>query len=148
MRSKDFCIIQSDGSIDCGDAVNYEGHYNYLNPTNPLVKSFSKFYEVKETGGYVRHPDPTMTNYGFGAVYIDYKRGCITRDQMVGIIMGLFAQGDEVASLRFALHHKRRHFLRTYSMVKRGEDIRDNVTRQADLTGPEIWQMEIRLLGA
>lgn len=136
----DFCQIQDDGSIDCGDCVNWLGNYIYL--TGKKL-GYIGFFEVSP-GAYVRHPHRHKTNYGFGSYYNGIWDGCITRDQLTGIIAALIALENEKAIARLIYNHRQRGYLFSYSRVKRGEDIRDNVRRFPDVTGPETWQMLIR----
>lgn len=135
--------IQSDGSMEGGDSVNWMGHYVYLtDDTFPFLYTF----EISP-GAYVRHPDPDQTTNGFGSFYKNPWNGCISRDQMTGILAALIKKKQYLASLRLILHHSLRGFLFAYNNIHNGEDSKTAKWKIPDPTGPDIWAMEIRSLG-
>ena len=143
------CQVQDDGSLECGDGANWTGHHLYLYDNDTKVRyarAFLKLFEVS-FGAYVRHPDPTMTNNGFGAHYKNPWNGCISRDQLTGIIGALVATGQHWAMLRLIIHHAAWLFLFSYNTIKNGRDPKTAKWKWPDLTGPDIWSMELRGLG-
>ena len=87
--------IQDDGSVEGGDALNWMGHWSYHEdiPNWPSERIVD-FFEVARGGGYVRHFDPAQTYYGFGSYYKNPYNGCISRDQMPGLIGMLVKRGE------------------------------------------------------
>ena len=137
--------IQPDGSIEGGDSVCWQGHYIYL--TDDMEKfPFRKTFEVG-FGSYVRHPDPNRTNNGFGAYYRNPWDGCISRDQMTGILIGLIGSKDVYGVFRLALHHALRLFLFTYNTIKNGNDPKIAKRKLPDLADFSILALIIRGLG-
>jgi len=135
--------IQLDGSIEGGDSACWMGHYIYLTDDK---FPFAKTFEVAP-GAYVRHFDYKKTNKGFGAYYKDHWNGCISRDQMTGILLGLLKQKDKKAIFRLIKHHSKRFFLFAYNTIKNGEDPKTAKWKMPDLTMLDIWALEIRGLG-
>lgn len=145
---------QPDGSAEGGDSVNWTGHFCYLTgaflfgdidrESNKEV-AFSEFFEGSRFGAYVRHPDPLLTNNAFGAHYENPWNGCISRDQMTGIIAGLIAQSSCLAKLRFVAHHALSLFLFAYNNIANGEDPKTAKWRVPDLTLFDIWAIELRM---
>lgn len=146
MHRDDYNIIgqiQSDGSIEGGDSVNWMGHWIYLTKEAfPFVKTF----EVK-FGSWVRHPIPSQTNNGFGAYYRNPWDGVMSRDQLTGVLAGIIAQKERLAALRLLLHHALRFFLFAYNTRENGKDPSKTKWIVPDPTGPEIWAIELRALG-
>jgi hypothetical protein len=137
--------IQADGSIEGGDSAVWTGHHVYL--TNDEDKfDYVKFYEVSK-GAYVRHPDPKMTNNGFGAYYKNPYNGCISRDQLTGILSGIIAKNDIGAMLRLMAHHLTRLFLFSYNTIHNGKKPEESKWKLPDLTLLDIWAMQLRGLG-
>lgn len=137
------CQLQPNGSLECGDGVNWTGHYIYLTGVEyDFVKTFEKGF-----GGYVRHPEPEMTDKGFGAYYKNPWTGCISRDQMYGIIAGIITEKNYLAGLRLIIHHAFSLFLFSYNSIKNGAKPEDYKRKFPDLTGPEVWSCELRMFG-
>jgi hypothetical protein len=136
--------IDDGGRIEGGDSACWMGHYIYLtnDQTFPYVETFEK-----RLGGYVRHPDPDMTNNGFGALCADSFDGCISRDQLTGILLALIAQKKRVATLALLLDHMFRLFLFAYNTIPNGADPETSKRKMPDLTLFDIWALEIRSLG-
>lgn len=137
--------IQPDGSIEGGDAACWQGHHVFLTDDKDNFPYVSTF-EVK-FGAYVRHPHPHATNNRFGAYYKDPWNGCISRDQLTGIIAAIVRKGDKVAMLRLMLHHACRLFLFSYNTVKNGVDPKDAKWKMPDLTLLDIWATYLRGFG-
>lgn len=135
--------IQRDGSIEGGDSANWMGHYVYLTRLNK--PDFVKTFEISP-GAYVRHPVAKSTNNGFGAYYKNPWNGCISRDQLTGILMGIIATKDTAAARRLVLNHALRGFLFTYNTIKNGENPKTAKWKLPDFTGPDIWALELRAL--
>jgi len=137
--------IQRDGSIEMGDSVNWTGHYVYL--TNNKDKlPFVDFFEIKP-GAYVRHPDPKTTAFGFGSFYHNPWDGCISRDQMTGIIAALIAQKEKMAMLRLLLHHALRLFLFSYNTIQNGTNPKTAKRRFPDLSLFDMMSLILRGFG-
>jgi len=135
--------IQPDGTLEGGDSAVWTGHYLYLTGEKyPFVETF----EVKP-GAYVRHPDPKMTNNGFGAYYKHPWAGCISRDQLTGIIAGLISQKKRLSLLRLIIHHGFRLFLFSYNTIDNGKDPDTAAWKFPDLTLFDIWSMYLRGFG-
>lgn len=136
--------IQPNGSIEGGDSACWMGHWIYLNggkDPQSLIRMSS--YEVKP-GAYVRHPIPEQTNNGFGAYYANPWQGCISRDQLSGIMCGLVGQKDHAAMLRLIKHWALRGFLFSYNTIKNGRDPKTAKQKLPDFTGPEMWALALR----
>ena len=137
------CQIQRrDGSLECGDGVCWTGHWIYLTK-NPFPLSI---FEVSP-GAYVRHPDPKMTNHGFGAHYEHPWSGCISRDQLTGILAAIIALKDYKAAMRLILHHMCRLMLFAYNTIENGTKEDERKWQIPDITFMDIWAMELRCLG-
>jgi len=136
--------IQADGSLEMGDSANWTGHYVYLS-NDETNFPFVEFFEVKP-GGYVRHPDPKKTILGFGAYYRNPWDGCISRDQLTGILAALIAKKDKMAILRILAHHALRLFLFSYNTIENGKDPLKSKRKIPDLTLFDVWALELRAL--
>jgi len=115
--------IQTGGWVEGGDSACWNGHYSYFSgdtKTLPYVKTF----EVKP-GAYVRHPKADVTYNGFGAYYRNPWMGCISRDQMTGVLLGIIAEKNRMAMLRLFLHWSLKGFLLTYKVLDNGKDPKD-----------------------
>lgn len=135
--------LQSDGTIEMGDSANWTGHHIYLTDVDfPYVE----FYE-KHCGGYVRHPFPETTKNGFGSFYDNPWAGCISRDQLTGIIAALISLKEYKAMLRLIFNHSLRGFLFAYNTIHNGADPRTAGWKFPDLTLLDIWAHELRGLG-
>lgn len=137
--------IQSDGSVEGGDSINWMGHWAYHEdiPGWPVSKIISKF-EVSP-GAYVRHFDPEQTYYGFGAYYKSPWHGCMSRDQLTGLIGMLVKHGEVMALLRMITHHMCWLMLFSYNTRTNGTKTPD--WKWPDFTGPDIWAMYLRGFG-
>lgn len=145
--------VQPEGWIEGGDSVCWMGHWLYLNggvdpegKTVTNVDSFIKFFEVS-FGAYVRHPDPEMTYNGFGAHYANPWNGCITRDQLTGILAALVVGKKYTAMLRLIVHHMAWLMLFSYANIKNGRDPKIAPWKLGDPTVFDIWATQIRGLG-
>ena len=132
--------IQPDGSIEGGDALNWECHYRYFTSEEmpPLILTWFNI----SSGAYVRHPSPNHTTYGFGAHYRNPWNGCISRDQLTGIIGYLIKFKERRRLLQLILHHMAWGFLFAYNTIRNGD--KDHRWKWPDFTGPDIWAMELR----
>lgn len=138
------CQVQLDGGLECGDGACWTGHYIYL--TDAENWRFREVFEVG-FGAWTRHPDTEMTDNGFGAFYKNPWNGCISRDQLTGILAGLLRTKDYVGVFRLILHHMCWLFLFSYNTIRNGKDFEKAKWKWPDFTGPDIWAMEIRALG-
>lgn len=135
--------IQKGGLIEGGDSANWMGHYIYLtNDDFPFVETF----EIKP-GAYVRHPDPEQTNNGFGAHYKNPWNGCISRDQLTGIIGALIKKKEYLALTRLILHHAASLFLLSYNNINNGQDPKIAKWKRPDPTLLNIWACYLRGFG-
>lgn len=136
--------IQGDGSIEGGDSACWNGHYTYLRGKDavPYVDTFEVSF-----GGYVRHPHPEMTNNGFGAHYEHPWSGCISRDQLTGVLAGVIGEKNKLAMLRIMLNHALRGFLFSYNTIKNGRDPKTAKWKMPDITFMDIWAMMLRGFG-
>jgi hypothetical protein len=85
-----------------------------------------------------------MTNHGFGAYYEHPWAGCISRDQMTGIMAALIATHDFKGMCRLILHHATRGFLFAYNTIHNGRPKDLWGWKIPDLTLLDIWATEIR----
>jgi len=145
--------IQADGSIEGGDSACWNGHWLYLNdgkdPGGNVVtdvESYVDFFEV-EPGAYVRHPVPSESINRFGAYYKNPWNGCISRDQLTGILAALNKHDKPGPILRLMLHHSLKLFLFTYNTVRNGQDPETAEWKMPDITLMDIWALELRALG-
>jgi hypothetical protein len=135
--------IQPGNWVEGGDSACWMGHYVYLTGENfPYVKTFEKGF-----GGYVRHPDPYATPYGFGAYYKNPWNGCISRDQLTGVILALIKQKEYMAMVRLMLNHSLRLGLFSYNTIHNGTDPKTSKWKLPDFTLMDIWAMELRGFG-
>lgn len=138
--------IQKNGTFEGGDTANHEGHRRYMRGGSANVRPYRDIFEVG-CGGYVRHPVPESTTNGFGAVYYHPWGGCISRDQLIGIIAGLISEGDYWGIIRLMFHHACRGFLFSYNTIHNGSKPEDRGWKMPDLTLFDIWAIELRGLG-
>lgn len=162
--------IQPAGSkieVEGGDSVCWQGHWIYLNdgkdPGGVVVTNADEYVEFFEEGfgGYVRHPDPEMTNNGFGVYYTSPWSGCITRDQYTGVLANLMFVSSPLPVLRLMFHHMLSLFLFTYATIINGRDPnetkfslikffynpkKENYFKPSDITLFDTWAMELRAL--
>lgn len=135
--------IQANGSIEGGDGANWTGHYVYLTDDPFLYgEAFSK------GGGFVRHPDPTCTNSGFGSFYNGPYDGVMSRDQLTGVIGALIRQKEVVSLLKLGLNHSCRLFLFAYNTRENGEDPNTTPWKWPDLTVFDFWATYLRGFGS
>ena len=138
--------IQPDGSYEGGDSANWNGHYAFLEPnSNSLCATITMLFFEAKPGAYVRHPDPRSTNNAFGAHYKNPWNGCMSRDQLTGVIAGLIASGDRGAKLRFVRHQALSLFTFAYNNIKNGEDVLRSRWKLPDLTLFDVWACELRM---
>lgn len=162
--------VQPKGSpieVEGGDSACWNGHWIYLNkgkdPGGVVVTNADEYVDFFEegSGGYVRHPDPEMTNNGFGAHYTNPWDGCISRDQLTGILGAMMYTTSAAPILRIISHHMLKGMLFTYNTITNGRDPnglnfnllkffynpkKENYYKPADLTLFDIWAMELRAL--
>lgn len=146
--------------VEGGDSAAWNGYYSYFSKdtkTLPYVKTFEIGF-----GAYVRHPVPVATNNKFGAYYNNPWDGCISRDQLGGILLGIIAERDYLAMLRLMLHWSLRLFLFSYNTIQNGEDTtktkfsifkffynpeQENYYKMPDLTFFNMWGLALRGFG-
>jgi len=159
-----YSVIEVEG----GDSATWMGHWLYLNngtdPGGIRVKNTEDYVKFFEKGfcGYVRHPDPEMTYNGFGAYYDGPYKGCMSRDQLTGVLAALIKGGHHKAMLRVILNHATRGFLFTYNTIHNGRDPKnykfnlikffrnpnkDPYFKLPDLTMFKTWAMMLRGFG-
>lgn len=135
--------IQPNGTVEGGDSTCWMGHWAYLtNDPFPYIKTFEVSF-----GCYVRHPYPEQTNNGFGAYYKNPWNGCISRDQLTGILLAIIRKQDKSAMLRVIAHHSLSLFLFSYNTIHNGVDPKKAKWKLPDLTLFDIWAMELRGFG-
>lgn len=135
--------IQPDGSVEGGDSACFTGHWVYLTGYDfPYVEFFEKGF-----GGYVRHPDPAQTYYGFGAYYAHPWDANVSRDQLTGILMAVIKKQDYKAMLRIIIHHAAWLFLFAYNTRENCVDPKKSKWKIPDPTLFDIWAMELRGFG-
>lgn len=150
MRDKQgfFGQIQPDGSIEGGDSLCWNGHWEYLNRDSQRPRriiDMSQYYVGR--GGFVRHPNPDATFNGFGAYYKNPWDGVISRDQFTGLLCGLIAQNKRKLLLVVGLHWALRLFLFSYNTRKNGAPPGETPWKIPDITGPDIWATYLRGFG-
>ena len=138
------CQRLEDGKLECGDGACWTGHWVYLSGERSYP--FAGIFE-RGIGGYVRHPVEHLTENGFGSYYKNPWRGCISRDQMTGILAGIIGTKDRYAALRLIFHHALSLFLFSYNTVHNGHRFKPDTWKLPDFTGPDVWSLEIRSLG-
>jgi hypothetical protein len=132
--------IQADGSIEGGDAACWMGHWTYLTKEKfPYTRVFSAGF-----GAYVRHPVPARTIKGFGAHYSNPWDGVISRDQLTGVLAGIIAEKKWLEGLKLIIHHMAWLMLFSYNTRKNGQAPGETPWKWPDITGPDIWAMELR----
>ena len=137
--------IQADGSVEGGDSACWQGHHVYLTDNAedfPYVETFEVAF-----GAYVRHPHPHRTNNRFGAYYKNPWNGCISRDQLTGVLAALIKKGEYLALLRLGVHWMAWLFLFTYNTVQNGQDPETAKWKWPDLTFFNMWGMFLRGFG-
>lgn len=135
--------IQPGNWIEGGDSACWMGHYIYLTgDAFPYVKTFEKGF-----GGYVRHPNIYATPYGFGAYYKNPWNGCISRDQLTGVLLALIKQKEYSAMIRLMLNHSLRLGWFAYNTIHNGTDPKTSKYKRPDITFMDIWAMELRGFG-
>lgn len=141
--------IQADGSVEGGDSLCWNGHWEYLNKNNdrPRRIMLMENYRVG-FGAYCRHPFDGMTNNGFGAYYKHPWDGVVSRDQMTGLLLGLIAEQNRRALFRVIIHWSFRFFLFAYNTRKNGADPTKTHWKFPDITGPDMWATALRGFGA
>lgn len=140
--------IQDDGSVEGGDSLCWNGHWEFLNSdsTRPRKKIPMFRYRVG-FGAYVRHPIARQTNNGFGFYYGHAWDGVISRDQFTGLLCGLIAQNERYFLLEVGLHWAKRGFLFAYNTRKNGADPYKTPWKLPDVTGPDLWATFLRGFG-
>lgn len=132
---------QSDGFIDHGDSACWNGHLEYnAGDSRPGIS----FFEVG-FGAYVRHPEKLQTTHGFGAYYKNPWAGCMSRDQLTGVLCGLIRENNLGAKLRFIFNHACRGFLFAYNTIHNGK--KPSGWKVPDLTLFDFWALELRMFG-
>lgn len=138
------CQPQDNGTLEGGDGVNWTGHWIYLtkNMSYPYVKTFEVAF-----GAYVRHPDPTCTNNGFGAHYKNPWNGCMSRDQLTGVLAALIRQKERLALIRLGIHAMAWLCLFSYSNIKNGRDPKTANWKMSDPLFMDFWATYLRGFG-
>lgn len=138
---------QSPIFIEGGDSANYTGIYKYLTGEGHVPGKINMNQFEVSFGAYVRHPISRYTNNGFGAFYKNPWSGCISRDQLTGIMMGLIAEKQRIALIKLMLHWSLRLFLFSYNTIGNGDDPNDFKWKWPDFTGPDVWSVALRGFG-
>jgi hypothetical protein len=125
--------------VEGGDAANWHSHLTYFaeHPDHKRMQMFNI-----SAGAWVRHPDPNNTDGGFGAYYKNPWNGCISRDQLTGILGYLIKFKRRKQLFELILHHMAWGFLFSYNTIKNGNHV--DHWKWPDITGPDIWAMELR----
>lgn len=131
---------RQDGSLEMGDSACWTGHHKYLGSNHLSMRFFEKGF-----GGYCRYPDKWGTDNAFGAYYKNPWQGCMSRDQLTGIIAGLIKEASITANLRFIIHHAFSGFLFSYNTIHNGK--KPGGYKLPDLTLLDFWAMELRMFG-
>lgn len=140
------CQPREYGKIECGDAAAWTGPAIYLGKNVLRKVSFEDFFSVG-FGAYVRHPFAARTDNGFGAYYKNPWDGCISRDQLTGILLATIGEKNYLGGLKIVIHHLAWLMLFTYNTRSNGKDPSMTPWKWPDPTGPDIWAMEIRAMG-
>ena len=137
--------IQKNGSIEGGDSACWQGHHVYLtNDKNNF--DYVNTFEIA-CGAYIRHPHPEQTFNGFGAHYKNPWNGCISRDQLTGILGALIKKKEYFALLRMIPQHLCWLFLFSYNNIKNGVDPKTSKWKWPDITFFNVWAMFLRGFG-
>ena len=148
------------GKLEGGDSLNWTGHKCFLEwflgiggSTLATVRFF-----IKE-GGFVRYPDPAMTNNGFGAFFENIFNGCISKDQLTGkylMHIALLPTGDsefekeviEIYKQACYWDHGQRSFRHANNVIHNGQDpYKDKTRKLPDPTGRDISALLTRVVG-
>lgn len=134
------------GSNGCemGDGTSWNGHYNYYSPKKDGVP-FRKTFEVS-FGGYARYPIPDPKFNAYGSYYKNPWNGNISRDQIMGIILGLIADKDYYGTFRFICHTALSGFILAYNNKQNGVDPNHAPWKFPDPLGPSTWASIIRMV--
>jgi len=130
---------QADGSIEMGDSCRWTCDKQTLDGTRTV--DIPKFFS-NGWGGYVRHKDPKLTDNGFGAYYKNPWQGCISRDQLIGIIWYLIETGQKWELLKVFIHHAAYLWLFAYNTIHNGK--KPKGYKWPDITTFNIWSMYLR----
>jgi hypothetical protein len=133
------CHLRNDGSLECGDGLNWSCHYAYYSGNEIDLDFFESGF-----GGYVRHPIPSQTDNGFGAYYKSPYLGCISRDQLTGLLAYIIKFKPTGAAFRLFLHYIPRLFLFSYNTIDNGVDPKKAKFKLPDPTLFDIWSMILR----
>ena len=146
------------GELEGGDSLNWTGHKCFLEWFLGIGGSTIKTVDFFiRNGGFVRYPDPAMTNNGFGAFFENIFNGCISRDQFTGKVLMLLAlisssrQRDDADAIKRIKNycveeHLDRYLIKTNNVIHNGQNPYEDPTRKrADFTGPDIWALLLRL---
>lgn len=126
--------------LEGGDSLNWTGYYKYLGGEGaPNMKYFAV-----NNYAYVRHPDPEQSYFGFASYYKNPWDGVISRDQMIGLICGLIADGNKKGVFKVWLHSLAWLGLFTYNTRINGRSSLKSPWKMPDFLGPSMWQMFIR----
>jgi len=130
--------------VEGGDSVNWMGHWLYLNDGKDeffSVKRYIRTFMVS-WGAWVRHPDPEMTNNGFGAHYKHPWNGCISRDQLTGILAILIQAKRRWVILQMMIHHMAWGMFFAYNNINNGDA--QKKWKWPDPALVSIWAMYLR----
>ena len=134
--------LQPDGDVEMGDSANWTGHYIYLTDDERInIDYFKVGY-----GAYVRHPLAEATNSGFGAYYKNPWDGCMSRDQITGVLAAIIKKKEYKLATEIVLHHALRLFLFSYNTRRNGVLPKIANWKMPDITIFDLWSMEIRAL--
>lgn len=132
------------GCVEMGDGTSWNGHYNYFSPKKDGVP-YRKTFEVS-FGGYARYPIPDPKCNAYGWYYKNPWNGNISRDQIMGIILGLIADKDYYGTFRFICHTALSGFILAYNNKENGVDPVHGPWRRPDFLGPSTWASIIRMI--
>lgn len=138
------CQPQSDGTLDGGDSVNWTAHAIFVGAVRGWDRDrFCRTFEMRP-GAWVRHPEPSRSSFGWAAYEAGAWQGCISRDQMTGVMCLLVRLDHRRALADLLREHLRRGLLFSSNTIKNGQDPRSVNRKVPDFTGPETWSLYVR----
>lgn len=138
------CQPQRDGSLEGGDSVNWMGHALFVGALRGWsIERYCSTFEVRP-GVWVRHPIPSRSMWGWASYEDGVWDGCVSRDQMTGILCCLLKFDHKPALRSLFIEHCKRFLLFATNTIKNGQDPRTLTRKCPDLTGPDIWSLYVR----
>lgn len=138
------CQPQRDGTLEGGDSVNWMGHALFVGALRGWsIERYCSTFEVRP-GVWVRHPIPSRSMWGWASYEDGVWNGCVSRDQMTGILCCLLKFDHRDALKSLFVEHCKRFLLFATNTIKNGQDPKTITRKCPDLTGPDVWALYVR----